>query len=148
MIERKALSPVISSLILSAAVIAIGGSIWSFSLGASTVYSEDYINVTLEVLYDVTERFVVEHVCYDSGTDTLNITVYNYGLHKITVNATATITTLPESFVDSYNGTVIQKGESTRIDILLTETVVSDDQASIKIQSWRENNAYKRYVFP
>lgn len=34
MIKRKALSPVISTLILSAAVIAIGGGIWSFSIGA------------------------------------------------------------------------------------------------------------------
>ena len=104
MIERKALSPVISSLILSAAVIAIGGGLWSFSLGASTVYSEDYINVTLEVLYDVTERFVVEHVYYDSGNDTLKITVYNYGLHKIKVNATATITRAnTTSFRDFFN---------------------------------------------
>ena len=148
MIKRKALSPVISALILSAAVIAVGGGLWSFSLGASTVYSEDYINVTLEVLYDVTERFVVEHVYYENGADTLNVTVYNYGLHKITVNVTATITTTTTSFRDFYNGTVIQKGDSTRIDILLTETVYPDDRASINIQSWRENNAYKRYIFP
>lgn len=148
MIERKALSPVISTLILSAAVIAIGGSIWSYSMGASTAVSEGYVNDTLELLNEVTERFIVEHVCYDSGTDTLNITVYNYGEQQITVDAYANITTSTTSFMNAYYGKVIQKGESVRIDINLSETVVSDDKTSIKIQSRRQNNAYKLYYFP
>ena len=148
MIDRKALSPVISTLILSAAVIAIGGSIWSYSMGASTAVSEGYVNDTLELLNEVTERFIVEHVCYDSGTDTLNITVYNYGEQQITVDAYPNITTSTTSFMNAYYGKVIQKGESVRIDINLSETVVSDDKTSIKIQSRRQNNAYKLYYFP
>jgi len=148
MIERKALSPVISSLILSAAVIAIGGSIWSFSMGASTVIAEGYVNDTLELVNEVTERFIVEHVCYDSGTDTLNITVYNYGDQQITVDAYANITTTTTSFMETYYGKVIQKGESTRIDISVSGTVDSGDKASIKIHSRRQNNAYKVYYFP
>ena len=148
MIERKALSPVISSLILSAAVIAIGGSIWSFSMGASTVIAEGYVEDTLELVNEVTERFIVEHVCYDSGTDTLNITVYNYGDQQITVDAYANITTTTTSFMETYYGKVIQKGESTRIDISVSGTVDSGDKASIKIHSRRQNNAYKVYYFP
>ncbi len=61
MIKRKALSPVISTLILSAAVIAIGGGIWSFSIGASTMIADNYVNDTLELVNEVTERFMVEH---------------------------------------------------------------------------------------
>lgn len=148
MIQRKALSPVISSLILSAAVIAIGGGVWSYSIGASTAVSEGYVNSTLELLNEVTERFVVEHVCYDSGTDTLNITVYNYGDQQITVDAYANITTSTMSFMETYYGKVIQKGESIRIDISMSETVVSDDKAAIKLNSRRQNNAYKLYYFP
>ena len=148
MIERKALSPVISSLILSAAVIAIGGSIWSFSMGASTVIAEGYVEDTLELVNEVTERFIVEHVCYDSGTDTLNVTVYNYGDQQITVDAYANITTTTTSFMETYYGKVIQKGESTRIDISVSGTVDSGDKASIKIHSRRQNNAYKVYYFP
>ena len=86
MIKRKALSPVISSLILSAAVIAIGGSLWSYSAGAATMVAESYVNDTLELLNEVTERFVVEHVTIDAEKNTLSVWVYNYGTQKINVD--------------------------------------------------------------
>ncbi|MES0326302.1 MAG: hypothetical protein ABUK18_10570, partial [Candidatus Bathyarchaeia archaeon] len=73
MIKRKALSPVISSLILSAAVIAIGGGLWSYSAGAATVVADNYVNDTLELVNEVTERFVVEHVTIDAEKDTLSV---------------------------------------------------------------------------
>ena len=150
MIKRKALSPVISTLILSAAVITIGGSIWSYSISASTLIAEGYVNDTLELVNEVTERFVVEHVRFDNDTDTLFITVYNYGNQKIIVDAYANITTSFGSFMDDYPGTVIQKGESNEISVLITNHILmhSGDRASIKIHSRRQNNAYKVYYFP
>ena len=55
--SRKALSPVISSLILSAAVIVIGGAVWSYSVGAATSIADGYVNDTLNLSDEVTERF-------------------------------------------------------------------------------------------
>lgn len=145
---RKALSPVISTLILSAAVVAIGGSIWSYSISACTLIAEGYVNDTLELVNEVTERFMVEHVSYDSVADELSIWVYNYGNQKITVDTYANIKTSSSSFMDTDSGTVIQKGETKKIVISVSESVVSGDKASIKIHSRRQNNAYKIYYFP
>jgi hypothetical protein len=146
--NRKALSPVISSLILSAAVITIGGSIWGYAMSASTMVAESYVNDTLELVNEVTERFVVEHVSYDSGTDELSVWIYNYGDQKIIVDTYANITTSSTSFMDTESGTVLQKGESVEVIISVSGTVASGDKASIKVHSRRQNNAYKVYYIP
>lgn len=146
--NRKALSPVISTLILSATVIVVGGTIWGYANGASTVIAENYVNDTLDLVNEVTERFVVEHVCYDLGSDTLNVTVYNYGDQKIVVDTYANITTSSTSFIDTESGTVLQKGESVEVIINVSGSVASSDKVSIKVHSRRQNNAYKIYYIP
>ena len=84
--ERKGVSPVISTVILSACVLVIGGMIWSYSVSATSVIASNYVNETLEVVNDVTERFIVEHVQYISANDTILVWVYNYGEQSITID--------------------------------------------------------------
>ena len=60
--KRRGLTPVISVIILSAVVIAVGGAVWSYAQSAATVIANNYVNDTLSLLYEVTERFYVEHV--------------------------------------------------------------------------------------
>ena len=144
MIKRKALSPVISSLILSAAVIAIGGSLWSYSAGAATMVAESYVNDTLELVNEVTERFVVEHVTIDAEKDTLSVWVYNYGTQKINVDVYVKD---GDTFIGQTLGTVIDKGDTSEITIEITQRA-SDDEVSIKVHSRRQNNAYETYYVP
>ena len=144
MIERKALSPVISSLILSAAVIAIGGGLWSYSAGAATVVADSYVNDTLELVNEVTERFVVEHVTIDAEKDTLSVWVYNYGSQKINVDVYVRD---GDTVIGSTLGTVIDKGDTSGIPIEITVRA-SDDEVSIKVHSRRQNNADETYYVP
>ncbi|MFA9437848.1 MAG: hypothetical protein ACEROO_12180 [Candidatus Bathyarchaeota archaeon] len=144
MIKRKALSPVISSLILSAAVIAIGGGLWSYSAGAATVIADSYVNDTLELVNEVTERFVVEHVTIDAEKDTLSVWVYNYGSQKINVDVYVKD---GDTVIGSTLGTVIDKGDTSGIPIEITVRA-SDDEVSIKVHSRRQNNAYETYYVP
>ena len=144
MIKRKALSPVISSLILSAAVIAIGGSLWSYSAGAATMVAESYVNDTLELVNEVTERFVVEHVTIDAEKNTLSVWVYNYGTQKIKVDVYVKD---GDTFIGQTLGTVIDKGDTSEITIEITQRA-SDDEVSIKVHSRRQNNAYETYYVP
>jgi hypothetical protein len=146
--RRAALSEVISAVILAGVVLAVGGAVWSYSVGASTVIAEDYVNDTLSLLNEVTERFVVEHVSYDSGTNKLSVWVYNYGEQKIIVDTYANVTTATTSFQDSTSGTVVHKGESIEAVITLSQTVASEDRVSIKVYSRRQNFAYKTYFIP
>jgi len=144
MIKRKALSPVISSLILSAAVIAIGGGLWSYSAGAATVIADSYVNDTMELVNEVTERFVVEHVTIDAEKDTLSVWVYNYGSQKINVDVYVKD---GDTVIGSTLGTVIDKGDTSGIPIEITVRA-SDDEVSIKVHSRRQNNAYETYYVP
>ena len=144
MIKRKALSPVISSLILSAAVIAIGGGLWSYSAGAATVIADSYVNDTMELVNEVTERFVVEHVTIDVEKDTLSVWVYNYGSQKINVDVYVKD---GDTVIGSTLGTVIDKGDTSEILIDITQRA-SDDEVSIIVYSRSQNNAYKTYYVP
>jgi len=149
MIERKALSPVISTIILSAVVLAIGGGIWSYAAGAATVIANGYVNDTLELVNEVTERFVIEHVSYDSTPNDLSVWVYNYGDQKITVDLYATVNSVASGeFEDSTLGTVIEVGETEEIVVELTFSVDTDDEVSLKAHSRRQNNAYETYYIP
>ena len=142
--ERKALSPVISSLILSAAVIVIGGSVWSYSVGAATLVADGYVNDTLTLANEITERFIVEHVTIDAGLDTLSVWVYNYCSQSITVD---TYIKDGNTVIGSTLGSVIEKGDTSMITIEITQRS-SNDEVSIKIHSRRQNNAYETYYVP
>ena len=147
MIKRKALSPVISSLILSAAVIAIGGGLWSYSAGAATVIADSYVNDTLELVNEVTERFVVEHVTIDAEKDTLSVWVYNYGSQQINVDVYVKDGDTIIGQRTSKHEIVIDKGDTSEILIDITVRVPGD-QVAIQVYSRSQNNAYKTYYVP
>lgn len=142
--KRKALSPVISTMILSAAVITIGGAIWAYSAGAATVIADSYVNETLELINEVTERFMVEHVKIDSQLDTLSVWVYNYGSQGIIVDV---YVREGNNVIGSTMSSSIDKGDTSEVTVEVT-TRSSGDQISIKVHSRRQNNAYETYYVP
>jgi len=75
--RRQAFSPVISTIILSAVVLSVGGVFWAYSQGAMTISAEDYAESLMNMTDIITERFIIEHVCYES--DYLYVWVFNYG---------------------------------------------------------------------
>jgi hypothetical protein len=143
-VSRKALSPVISSLILSAAVIVIGGAVWSYSVGAATSIADGYVNDTLNLSDEVTERFMVEHVDIDAGLDTLSVWVYNYCSQSITVD---TYIKDGNIVIGSTLGSIIEKGDTSMITIEIIPRS-SNDEVSIKIHSRRQNDTYETFYVP
>ena len=140
---RRALSPVIATIIISAAVMAIGGGLWAYAQGASTVIANDYINGTLSLVDEITERFVVEWVSNSVNGETLTIWVYNYGAVDITVDV----------YVDVDDGnygatfdTEIVAGSYASIEVsFVGDPLETGDEVSIKVYSWRQNSAYQTY---
>ncbi len=144
--ERKAISPVISTVILAGVVLAVGGAVWSYSLGASTVIANGYVNDTLDLVNDVTERFMVEHTYYNGVTDQLSIWVFNYGDHKIVVDAYVEVS---GRAMTSSLGTVIESEEVGVITVdYSSDPLQTLDEVAIKIHSRRQNNAYETYYVP
>jgi FlaG/FlaF family flagellin (archaellin) len=141
--KKRALTPVIATMILSAVVIAVGGAIWSYAQGAATVTANSYIDETFSLLDEVTERFTIEHVTNSSDGTNLTVWVYNLGdvdiVLDLYVNTTIYYTFTLESEVPT--GEI----ESIVVD-LSSSPLTSGQDVSIKAHSRRQNNEYYSYI--
>lgn len=144
--ERRGLSPVIAAVLLSGAVLAIGGALWAYASDTATFVATGYIEDTIELTNEVTERFVVEHISYDSSQDELKVWVFNYGGQDIIVDTYAYVSSISNGeFMDSTFDTSIDSGDNSMIIIPLSYGVESGDEVSITIHSRRQNSAYETY---
>ena len=131
-----------STIILSAVVIAIGGSVWSYAQGAATVNANHYINNTLELMNEITERFTIEHVSNSSDGNTLYIWVYNHGDVGIVVDVYANRTGV---YLYTFETTVVSE-DLVKVSIdFQSDPLVVGDEVAIKAHSRRQNNAYYSY---
>jgi flagellin-like protein len=149
--KRRGVSPVIATIILSAVVLAVGGAVWNYAQGASTVIANDYVNGTLELLNEVIERFEVEHMSNNSDGSTLQIWVYNYGDVDVVVdlyaNATHYVNATHSTNTVSNNLTnAITSGGLSLIEIdFSSDNLDVGDEVAVKVHSRRQNNAYGKY---
>ncbi len=141
--KSRALSPVIATIIISAVVLAIGGGLWTYAKGASTIIAENYVNDTLTLVDEITERFVVEWVSNSTNGDSLSVWVYNYGDVKVVVDVYVDV---DDGNSGSVMGTEIVAGNYTRINVSLAEgPLQKGDEVSIQVYSRRQNSVY--YLF-
>ena len=138
--HRRGISPVIATVILAAAVIVIGGITWSYALSATTIMANDYVNGTLSTLYDISERFTIEHLYYNDTAKNLVVYLYNYGEVPITVDTYVT----PSSGVrvSALNAYVPSKHLAK---VIIPIDVSSGTNLSIKCHTRRSNDVYDQY---
>jgi len=145
--SRRGISPVIATIILSAVVLTIGGAVWSYAQGASTMIATSYVNDTLTIMKEVTERFTVEHVSNNTARTSLYVWVYNYGDVYITVDVYANVTSSGTLYsTDTNNPLEIEAGGFAKATI--TISAVGGDEVAVKVHSRRQNNAYYMYYMP
>lgn len=137
--KRRAYSPVVAALILSASVLAVGGLVWSFSQGAMTIIAEDYVSGVNDLVGEISERFIIEHVSH-TGTH-VRVWLYNYGEIEIVVDV----------YVDvdgGGSGSILEVGVSPQgfVEVDIELTVASGEEVAVKAVSRRGNNAHFRYI--
>ena len=143
--KRRALSPVIATIILSAVVIAIGGGIWSYASGASTVIANNYIDGVLELMEETAERFTVELVTNNSDCTELYVWIYNYGDYN--VSADVYVNNGTHQFTTNVSSPLlIPVGESVYANVNVTAS--SGVSLAVKVHSRRSNNAFYTYIVP
>lgn len=142
--RRRAFSPVISALILSAVVLAVGGAIWAFSQGATTVIAGDYVDGIANLMEVISERFIIEHVSYDDINDILHVWVYNYGDVNIEVKVNVEIVTEPESS-DEWIEVISKDLKHVQ---LMDFSATSGNELNIKVYSRRDRHVYYRFLTP
>ena len=141
--RRRGLSPVISTIILTAVVITIGGLVWSYAQGASTVVAMQYVDDTLDLLYEITERFSIEHVSNNSDGTSLNVWISNYGDVDIILDVYA-----DTSSSSSTNSSVeVLAGDIVYVEISFSGNPLSKgDSVAIQAYSRRQNSEYSMHV--
>ena len=141
--DRRGISPVITSVILAAAVITIGASIWSFTQGATTVIADNYVDGIMSLMNEGIERFTIEHVSYYTPNNTLQVWIYNYGDNDITVDVYVNVT--GGAFESKMENNVSSKAI---VKVSISITIASGSEVAIKAASRRGNNAYYTYLKP
>ena len=141
--KKKAISPVISALILTATVLSIGGGIWFYSQGAMTITSEDYAESVINMTETISERFIIEHVAYIEGN--LTVWIFNYGSVDIDIK----IQVEKEGFIVIPYGslTPIMAGGFEELT-LPGYPATSGETLVITVCTRRENSVYYRYLVP
>lgn len=137
------MASVISAIMLSAVVLAVGCAVWFYAQGAATIVSGDYVKGVMSLVSEVSERFTVEHVSFTrlgSEVGTLHVWIYNYGGVDVIVRVHANI-----GGVES-NLSLVKSKAVEKVDISLN--AVSRSEVAIKVASGRGNNVYYRYLVP
>lgn len=144
--KRMGITPVISAVILTAAVLTIGCGLWYYSLGATSVIADNYVNDTLNLVNDIVERYDIEHAKYRSDNDSLKVWIYNYGEVDIVVDVYITANS---TINRSQFGVEIPSGSTGAVSFDFTsDPLPSQTDVAIKAHSRRQNNAYWTYVVP
>jgi len=77
--SRRAISPVISNLILIAAVISVGFVVLGWTYSSSNSYASQYGGSVLSNVNQLEERLGFEYIFYNSTKKSLSVYVINYG---------------------------------------------------------------------
>ncbi|RLI04108.1 hypothetical protein DRO31_00105 [Candidatus Bathyarchaeota archaeon] len=143
MIKRKALSPVIASVILSGMVLAIGGMVWSYSYGAASTMANDYADETIDMVHTIIERFNIEKVYYNSSTELVTIWVYNYGSIEITADTTIKINETSYNELEYH----ISSKELGKIEIDVSDEPIlpTNQEITIRVTTEKSNSEYETY---
>lgn len=141
---RRAISPVISAVILSAAVLTVGCSIWFFSQGAMTITAENYAEAVINMTDTISERFIVEQVAYIDTN--LKVWIYNYGTVDIEVKVEVNSKTYPNAEDEWIK--IPSKEMKPFPNIVLETTPLPKEELNIKAYTRRGNDAYYRFIVP
>ncbi len=143
MSKRRALSPVVASVILSGMVLVIGGAVWSYSYGAASTMANDYADDTIDMVHTIIERFNIEKTYYNSSSETVTIWVYNYGSIGTTVDTTIKI--YENSYYDYDISIVSGKLQKIEIDVSAESILSENQEITITVRSERDNVEYETY---
>ncbi len=77
--DRRALSPVISSIIMASVVIALSFTVLAWAQFRTSDYAETYGETTDAEIAKLKERLIVEYIFYDDSSGNLSIYLLNCG---------------------------------------------------------------------
>ena len=138
--NRKALTPVVASIILCGVVLTVGISVWSLTYSITRSLEDDYYEKVKRQIDAVSERFTVEHISYDNTSSVLNVWIFNYGEVDVQVD----VYVRGDSEGRNATGILIPNGQIVAVSVSLAAEV--GDELSIMVISRRQNIVYSTYI--
>lgn len=140
--SRRGDSSVITTLLLTSVVIAIGIVALSTMAGTNSIRESDYFDQTTESVQKIQERFCIENigVSENGNNDGVRVWVYNYGSNSINISiirVSIGATKLP-SFTANWKidpGRLDSRTFQTNIDLQINTEI------SVEVTSSRLNKA-------
>jgi archaellum component FlaF (FlaF/FlaG flagellin family) len=139
--KKKGLSSVVSAIILAAAVLVVGGVIWDYANGATSVVATQYYEDSMNLVNELTERYTIEHAT--NNATHLTVWIYNYGETDIEalVYATKNNNTYSPDTQDP-----IPISTQSIVNSTITIPLSSGDRVGIKVYTVRQNNVFYSYI--
>ena len=151
--NRRAVSAVVSNLILIAAVLAIGLVALGYARSTSINYQTEYAQTMSSDISKLKETLIFEYAHFDSNQLTIyvmnsgsvNVTIKTISINNSPVPSSA-MTIYPMSGFQPLSDEVIAHGTEVRI-VLDTTGLTNSGENSVKITSWSDSNfAYNFFV--
>jgi predicted PurR-regulated permease PerM len=97
--SRRAVSAVISNLILIAAVIVVGFAVIAWAQSTSSSYNQHYSSAINSDINQLQERIVFEYIHYDNAKNNLTVYLMNSGTISNVMIATVYVNNTPNSTI-------------------------------------------------
>ena len=139
--SRKGDSSILTTLLLTSVVIAIGIVALSTLAGTNSIRESDYFDQTLESVQKIEERFCIENIgVVDNGNnDGVTVWVYNYGRNSINITIIrVSIDATIKAFTDEWKidaGSLASKTFQTNMNLAINTVI------SVEVSSSRGNKA-------
>ena len=139
--HRYALSSVISSILLSAAVLAVGGMIWNYANGASSVMATQYHEDSMNLTKQLQERYMIEHITNNSTH--ITVWIYNYG--DVDVELVVYANNEGDIYTSDQDNPLLIYSKTNGYTTLAAPSM-EGDSIGINIYSRRQNNVYYSHI--
>ena len=139
--NSRAVSSLLTAVILCSSVLVIGGAVWAFANNSSSLMGNDYFDEVNEKVDKARERFMVENI-EPMNDSCLRVWVYNYG--DISINVT-TYVFRNGSNIGQLTGQFMNGGEMKELDITV-QPLSKGDELVVKVISVRETTENESYV--
>jgi hypothetical protein len=140
--NRKGLTPVIATIILSGVVLIVGISAWTLTYSISSGLQTSYYEGVESQVETVSERFTVEKIGYDNATKTLHVWIYNYG----EVDIEADLYVRGDAEGSNLGPTSMSRGAFAAITVSFEDFLSPGSELVVEVISRRQNIVYQTYI--
>ena len=144
LLRKRAVTPVISSVILTGAVIAVSFVVLSWTQYRSSAYNQQYGDAMDADIAKLKERLAFEYVFYDNGTEKLQVylmnggTIDNVTIQTVYVKNSTWFKTFSESdfdlkFFNETSTPSLDVGEEGYFMLSSLDDLVADTSYSVRV---------------